>query len=780
LVELLGRLQLATPAQVRAVHRHAARLAKDLTLFDSVWVDALVQARTLTPFQAARINAGQGESLRVGPYVLLSPLKMPTYAQGFLAREIETHRVSRLIVWPESSGSSGTAASIERLIERTRMLKGSPYFVLPERCGTQQGPLWVNSPAFAGQTVAHWLTRGGRIPPSVVLEIARQMVAGLAVAEACGVVHGDMSTQQVVLDPLGTVQLLDPGLRPCLRPSESDTSGLPAEACNSLAPEQVRDLACSSVATDIYSCGALWWQLLAGRCPLAGATAQARYEAVDATRAEDIGHIAPETPRPLVEVIMRCLDHVVAQRPTCFAELLDTLGPPSDRGQALLAHFVGRGVSPPERLVRRIRTMRRSPHLPTWTAATAGVALALVIGSWPLWMRTLVDEPLPQVTAVSAAPATGPTMPRAEAPPRTVARAERNDAHVSDPANTTTPAARQSSAGAAQITDTAVVQATALAPAARREREFVSREFVLSAARPLAWSQIRPAPGQIVHSRPGERAQIVVPRGSTFSIENVRFEDVDFLMPDSGQATAAALLVTARQVSFARCSFRTSPTRDGPREAIAWSVPGDAGPIARCALRQCVLAGFDIGIRCQIPGEATLAFSEVLFLGPGALVNIDQAQEASSLEVLLDRCTVRGANGVVELQTIDQRVPKTAVKVTATEGVFALNGAGAVLSLLGNSRPQETLRLLSWRGEGCVVAPRTAIVRWFPGDGSARIVSDARLPIDGLVRTELGFAGNAAAGPEASRLVRWQVPLRSGRPPGIGDDNVLFLPAWPD
>jgi hypothetical protein len=39
----------------------------------------------------------------------------------------------------------------------------------------------------------------------------------------------------------------------------------------------------------------------------------------------------------------------------------------------------------------------------------------------------------------------------------------------------------------------------------------------------------------------------------------------------------------------------------------------------------------------------------------------------------------------------------------------------------------------------------------------------------------LGFAGDANDGPAASRLVRWQVPLRSGRPPGIGD-ALLPLP----
>ncbi|HEX3658668.1 MAG TPA: hypothetical protein VHV55_22945, partial [Pirellulales bacterium] len=39
--------------------------------------------------------------------------------------------------------------------------------------------------------------------------------------------------------------------------------------------------------------------------------------------------------------------------------------------------------------------------------------------------------------------------------------------------------------------------------------------------------------------------------------------------------------------------------------------------------------------------------------------------------------------------------------------------------------------------------------------------------VAGLVRTPLGFAGDRERGAEASRVVRWQVPLQSPDPPGI-------------
>ncbi|HWC89339.1 MAG TPA: hypothetical protein VG433_06785, partial [Pirellulales bacterium] len=39
--------------------------------------------------------------------------------------------------------------------------------------------------------------------------------------------------------------------------------------------------------------------------------------------------------------------------------------------------------------------------------------------------------------------------------------------------------------------------------------------------------------------------------------------------------------------------------------------------------------------------------------------------------------------------------------------------------------------------------------------------------VAGLVRSPLGFAGDRERGAEASRVVRWQVPLQSPDPPGI-------------
>ena len=88
LIELMGRFGLASAEQVRGMRGRVRQLTHGLPAFESVWVDALAQARLLTAYQAVELNEGRGASLEVGPYVLYQPLPSPGYAKVFRAREI--------------------------------------------------------------------------------------------------------------------------------------------------------------------------------------------------------------------------------------------------------------------------------------------------------------------------------------------------------------------------------------------------------------------------------------------------------------------------------------------------------------------------------------------------------------------------------------------------------------------------------------------------------------------------------------------------------------------
>ncbi len=145
LVTMLERMGLATAGQMARMGRRVKRLARDLPRFESVWVDALLQARILTPFQAAEINAGRGESLRIGPHVLYDRLPHPYYVACYRARNIDTQQTTRLAVVENADARADAILSqleslvgcVKRTDENLKDLKDqgaihAPYEGLPQ------------------------------------------------------------------------------------------------------------------------------------------------------------------------------------------------------------------------------------------------------------------------------------------------------------------------------------------------------------------------------------------------------------------------------------------------------------------------------------------------------------------------------------------------------------------------------------------------------------------------------------------------------------------------
>jgi eukaryotic-like serine/threonine-protein kinase len=70
LQQILLGLKLCSPRDLRRCASRVKALSADLPAFDSVWLDALVQRRLLTSWQAQTIEAEQPELLRIGPCVV--------------------------------------------------------------------------------------------------------------------------------------------------------------------------------------------------------------------------------------------------------------------------------------------------------------------------------------------------------------------------------------------------------------------------------------------------------------------------------------------------------------------------------------------------------------------------------------------------------------------------------------------------------------------------------------------------------------------------------------
>lgn len=197
-----------------------------------------------------------------------------------------------------------------------------PNIVAVHDVGDQAGEPYIVSELLEGKTLRTVL-RDGPLAPDEVLDLGLQAASGLAAAHRKGIVHRDLKPENVFLTDDGRLKILDFGIAKLLPEAQQDGRirtdtgsmlGTPAY----MSPEQVRGQL-ADARSDVFSCGAVLYEMLSGRPPFDGATT------VDL--AYSILHDSPASmpSSGLSRIIERCLEKEPGARYANGAELLDDL-----------------------------------------------------------------------------------------------------------------------------------------------------------------------------------------------------------------------------------------------------------------------------------------------------------------------------------------------------------------------------------------------------------------------------------------------------------------------
>jgi serine/threonine protein kinase/WD40 repeat protein len=212
-----------------------------------------------------------------------------------------------------------------------------------------------------------------------------QVARAVQHAHERGVLHRDLKPGNILLDADGTPHVADFGLATLLGgdgESQSDPAtmaGSPLGTPAYMAPEQVRGDRTLTTASDLWSLGAILYELLAGRPPFTGSSAHDTYRKILEEEPPRLGEsrlgTAGNTPSPVrdLEIIARkCLRKAPGERYPSAGALADDL----DRwlqGEPILA----RPVTAPE---QAWLWARRRPVVAALTAAVTLLLLLVAIG----------------------------------------------------------------------------------------------------------------------------------------------------------------------------------------------------------------------------------------------------------------------------------------------------------------------------------------------------------------------------------------------------------------
>ncbi|MCA9246012.1 MAG: protein kinase [Planctomycetales bacterium] len=771
LIGLLDRLGIAQCEQILTVRPRAARLARRLPLFDSVWVDALMQHGLLTAYQAREINRRRGDDLVVGDYLLLRQVGETGTASHFLARCRSTQKVVLLYRTHDTVADERAAEqTLQDLLWRVKQAELQAEDFLAA-AGLDRRRVFAVCNPFNGLTAADTMSRHGRYSSSFAQLVTRQTAEQLAALHEQGVVHGEVHAHSVFVADDGRALLPFPGLRAIVRPTEgfSHTNGAP-EALDGLAPERVIEGTPATLASDMYAWGCLGWQLLAGRSPLPGGNAVAKLKSAERGNVPDIRHHARDVDEALAQLIRDATATDVHARPESFREV----------GRLLVAseqHMVGisrqelRSLRTRSQMpARTVRNFLASPRTPVALAATIACLVATISLLWPRNPEHSQSARKPPARSLQADDVA--TQENRASGTRVAATISANQ----------TSDGEANSAGRSIHRDPHVRPAAAFVQLAPEGSAPLpgGEPLILPGERVIAAGEIRLRPGQVVRPTAGARATVKIDKTPLrVDVADVRFEDLDFVAVGDAEGFDSMLELASDRVTFVRCTFRGSDDDSHDRTAIQWdrspSAPVD-GTVGRLTMAHSIMLNIATGLRVEPNAPIAVELSNVLHLGLGPLVEMNLRGSAAHVaEFAFDSCTLRGADSLIDVHAAAGA--RTAVGVNANRCVFAPRTYGAVVRLIEANADSQFFDSFQWRGDGSMMASETPFAVRFDGRRQRHEVDDASLRVDGLVTGLVQFVEPAAGKASDHEIVSFSAPRQSEIRPGIRAELLPPL-AW--
>ena len=206
---------------------------------------------------------GRGAPARIGRYELLE--RVGRGSLGILYRGRDSVLGRDVAVKIMAAGLLGNPAAHARFFHDARAaarLQHANIVTIFEFGEHEQTPFIVME-FLRGNSLAERLRKGPALPLAQKLDIAIQICAGLEAAHAQDVIHRDIKPRNIWICENGTVKLLDFGIA-----TAASTSGTIDIFANPsyMSPEQITSQKVD-FRTDIYSSGAVFYELFAGRRP---------------------------------------------------------------------------------------------------------------------------------------------------------------------------------------------------------------------------------------------------------------------------------------------------------------------------------------------------------------------------------------------------------------------------------------------------------------------------------------------------------------------------------
>src|SRR5215813_9061436 len=267
------------------------------------------------------------ERVTISHYRILSHIGAGGMGEVYLAEDVNLGRRVALKVLPEQFNSDEDRLRRFEQEARAASALNHPNIITIHEVGADSGTRFIATEFIEGETVRQKLKQSG-IGIREALDIAIQVSRALAAAHRAGIIHRDIKPENVMIRPDGIVKVLDFGVvKLTERFAEHQSGAQTADSDNGdvatfgmitteanivmgspnyMSPEQARGLTVDA-RTDIFSFGALIYEMLTGKMPFKGATVSDVIVAILERQPPKISDCVPETPPKIEAIVERAM-----------------------------------------------------------------------------------------------------------------------------------------------------------------------------------------------------------------------------------------------------------------------------------------------------------------------------------------------------------------------------------------------------------------------------------------------------------------------------------------